>query len=72
MKITPVVFGLALAAIVSSASAADLAGAPVAAAPAPEPVNPVVAIVTLPFTIAGAIVTAILPPPAPAPVVAKY
>jgi hypothetical protein len=39
---------------------------------APNPFAPVVAVVALPVTVAGAIVGAIAPPPPPPPVVAAY
>jgi len=71
-KIILLSFGIAFAASLSPALAADLpsrVAAPAPVAPAFDPLAPVVEIVTLPFKVVGAVVNAILPPPAP--VVAK-
>ena len=72
-RIVPFVLAVAMASSISSAFAAD-PRVVVVPPPAPEPVPPVVEIITLPFTVAGAIVNALIPPPPPppAPVVAKY
>jgi len=73
-RITSLVIGVAMASAVSPTFAADLPVAvPVAVlVPAPAP-DPVVAVVTLPFTVVGAVVDTLAPPPPPpAPIVAKY
>lgn len=68
--------GVAMTFLASSAFAADLAELPPPPPPAvvayPDPFAPVVAVVALPFTVAGAIVGAVAPPPPPPPVVASY
>jgi hypothetical protein len=68
-KLIPLALGVMMATAATTSFAADLAIAK--APPPPEPVNPIVAIITLPITVAGAIVSVLLPPPPP-PVVAKY
>jgi len=68
MRFFPLALGVAMASTVTSAFAGELVAVP-------DPIPPVVTIVTLPVTVpvtvAGAIVSALTPPP-PAPVVAKY
>jgi hypothetical protein len=65
-KILPLALGVAMATAMTSAFAAELVVL--------DPVQPVVAVVTLPITVADAVVSALLPPPPmpPAPVVARY
>jgi len=71
-RIISFTLGVAVACSLSSAIAADLGAYP-PPPPAVDPLQPVVAIVTLPFTAAGEVLTALTPPPPPPPpIVAKY
>ena len=78
MKIFPLAIGVAIASAATSAFAADFVVAAPAPVPPPvvvfNPLAPVVAVVALPFKVAGAIVTSLAPPPPPppVPVVAKF
>jgi hypothetical protein len=74
-KVVMLAFGVAVASAAFPACAADLPSrsappAPVAAEP--NPLAPVVAIVTLPFTIVETVVHTLVAPPAPPVVVAKH
>lgn len=80
-KMTILALGVAMSSVAmpslaSSAFAADLAAVPPPPPPqavlAPDPFAPVAAIVTLPVTVAGAIVSRVAPAPPPPPVLASY